>query len=48
MHHAYRRYVPALGFDFLTPFYDPLVAATTRERTFKRALVAQAAVRDQG
>jgi hypothetical protein len=30
MNHADRRYVPALGFQFLTPFYDPLVAATTR------------------
>jgi ubiquinone/menaquinone biosynthesis C-methylase UbiE len=46
MNHAYRRYVPALGFEFLTPFYDPLVAATTRERIFKRQLIAQAAVRD--
>lgn len=46
MNHAYRRYVPALGFQFLTPFYDPLVAATTRERIFKRQLIAQAGVRD--
>jgi ubiquinone/menaquinone biosynthesis C-methylase UbiE len=46
MNHAYRRYVPALGFQFLTPFYDPLVAATTRERIFKRALIAQTGVRD--
>jgi ubiquinone/menaquinone biosynthesis C-methylase UbiE len=46
MNHASRRYIPALGFDFLTPLYDPLVAATTRERTFKRALLAQAGVRD--
>jgi ubiquinone/menaquinone biosynthesis C-methylase UbiE len=46
MNHAYRRYVPALGVEFLTPFYDPLVAATTRERIFKRQLIAQAAVRD--
>jgi hypothetical protein len=33
------RYVPALGFDVLTPLYDPLVALTTRERTFKRLLI---------
>jgi ubiquinone/menaquinone biosynthesis C-methylase UbiE len=46
MNDAFRRYVPALGFDFLTPLYDPLVAATTRERIFKRQLIAQAAVRE--
>jgi ubiquinone/menaquinone biosynthesis C-methylase UbiE len=46
MNHAYRRYVPALGFELLTPFYDPLVAATTRERIFKRLLIAQAQARD--
>jgi hypothetical protein len=34
MHDASRRYIPALGFDFPTPLYDPLVAATTRERVF--------------
>lgn len=39
------RYVPALGLDVLTPLYDPLVALTTRERTFKRLLIAQAGVR---
>lgn len=39
-------YIPALGFDVLTPLYDPLVALTTRERTFKRLLIAQAGVRD--
>jgi ubiquinone/menaquinone biosynthesis C-methylase UbiE len=46
MNQAHRRYIPALGFDVLTPLYDPLVAATTRERTFKRLLIAQAAVRE--
>lgn len=40
------RYVPALGLDVLTPLYDPLVALTTRERAFKRLLIAQAGVRD--
>lgn len=35
-------YIPALRFEFLTRFYDPLVRATTREYTFKRALLAQA------
>ncbi len=35
-------YIPALGYDFLTPFYDRVVRLTTREATFKRALVGQA------
>ncbi len=36
------RYVPALRFDVLTPIYDPVVALTTRERTFKSRLLDQA------
>jgi ubiquinone/menaquinone biosynthesis C-methylase UbiE len=36
------RYVPALGHDRLTPFYDVVVAMTTRERRFKHALIDQA------
>lgn len=36
------RYVPALGFRWLTPFYDGVVRVTTRERTFKQALLDQA------
>lgn len=35
-------YVPALGFHFLTPAYDAVVRLTTREHTFKSALVVQA------
>ncbi len=35
-------YVPALGIHFLTPFYDAVVGATTRERRFKEALIRQA------
>ena len=35
-------YVPALGYHFLTPLYDAVVGATTRERSFKVALVRQA------
>ena len=35
-------YIPALRFEFLTRFYDPLVRLTTREFSFKRALLAQA------
>lgn len=36
------RYVPALRFHWLTPAYDVVVAATTRERHVKEALMAQA------
>lgn len=39
------RYVPALRFGWLTPAYDVVVAATTRERTFKGALIDQAEIR---
>ena len=37
-------YVPALRFPWLTQYYDAVVGSTTRERTFKRALVAQARI----
>ena len=36
------KYVPALGFHWLTPFYDLISGGTVRERTFKRALIDQA------
>lgn len=36
-------FVPALRFPALTRFYDPVVAATTREAAFKRHLIEQAA-----
>ncbi len=36
------KYVPALSFDFLTPYYDAVVGSTMRERTFKHALIQQA------
>lgn len=36
------KYVPALAYHWLTPFYDVVVRATTRERRFKRALIEQA------
>lgn len=42
MTHRRTGYIPALGHDWLTPLYDPLVRLTTRELTFKRELVAQA------
>ena len=37
-------YVPALGFDWLTRFYDPVLRATVREETFKRRLIEQARI----
>jgi SAM-dependent methyltransferase len=39
-----KRFVPALGHHALTCLYDPVVRWTTRERTFKAALMRQAAV----
>lgn len=39
------RYVPALRFSWLTPAYDVVVATTTRESTFKSALVEGAGIR---
>lgn len=36
------RYIPALGYKALTFLYDPVVRLTTREATFKAALVQQA------
>jgi len=35
-------YIPALRYHRLTRFYDPIVRFTTRERTFKEALLGQA------
>lgn len=40
-HEARDKYVPALSFDFLTPFYDLVVKWTTRETVFKERLVRQ-------
>jgi SAM-dependent methyltransferase len=37
--HGRSKYVPALRFHWLTPFYDTVVRITTRERTFKSALI---------
>jgi len=39
-----KEYVPALRFRWLTPYYDRIVAHTTREATFKRALITQARI----
>ena len=38
------RYVAALRFSFLNPLFDPVVRMTTREVTFKRALLDQAGI----
>ena len=40
------RYVPALGHGWLTAAYDPVVRVTTRERAFKRRLLASARLDD--
>lgn len=39
-------YIPALGYRWLTRFYDPVVRVTTREATFKEALLRQASIQD--
>lgn len=39
------RYIPALRFDWLTRFYDPLLRATLKEEKVKRRLVDQVALR---
>ena len=39
-------FLPALRFERLTPFYDGVIALTTRERTFRRRVVEQAAIGD--
>mgnify|MGYP002620120523 CR=1 FL=1 len=39
-----KSFVPALGFHFLTPAYDAVVRLTTREGTFKSALIQQARI----
>lgn len=41
------RYVPALRLHRLTPWYDAVVRTTIRERTFKQALIEQAAFRPE-
>ena len=38
-------YVPALRFNWLTPYYDAVVGTTTRERAVKQALIQQAGIR---
>lgn len=38
------KYIPALRYDLLTRFFDPVVRVTTRERRFKQLLVKQVAL----
>lgn len=42
------KYVPALSFDFLTPFYDTVVKWTTRETVFKEKLVGLIEIPEDG
>ncbi len=39
-------YIPALRFNWLTHFYDPIIAATTREKIFKKSLIKQADIQN--
>src|SRR5262245_2499174 len=39
-----RSFVPALGFDWLTPLYDPLIRLALREEAVKQRLVDQARI----
>lgn len=36
------KYIPALGYDILTPLYDAVARLTVRENKFKKALISQA------
>jgi ubiquinone/menaquinone biosynthesis C-methylase UbiE len=40
------QFVSALRFDALTPFYDPVVALTSREAGFKKRLLEHARIKD--
>lgn len=39
------QYIPALSYEWLTPFYDSVVRLTTRETIFKNALVEQGKIK---
>lgn len=41
------KYIPALGYDFLTPLYDPVVKLTVREKAFKAELIRQIALHSE-
>ena len=38
-------YIPALGYDWLTPFYDVLTRLVMQEEAFKRQLIRQATIK---
>lgn len=38
------RYIPALRYDQLTSYYDPVIRLTTRESAFKSSLLAQSRI----
>ncbi len=40
-----QKFVPALGFSWLTRFYDPVLRVTLKEERFKALLVQQAGIR---
>jgi ubiquinone/menaquinone biosynthesis C-methylase UbiE len=40
------QFIPALRYDALTRFYDPVVAITSREGAFKRRLLQHARIKD--
>ncbi len=40
-----KRYIPALGFRWLTPLYDPILKWVMREDKFKRVLTARANIK---
>lgn len=44
MEPANQRFIPALRFNWLTPLFDVVAAATVRDRTIKRSVLASAAL----
>lgn len=44
MNHSKNKFIPALRFNWLTGLYDPIVALTCREKTFKSQLINQASI----
>ncbi|MFY9221568.1 MAG: methyltransferase domain-containing protein [Blastocatellia bacterium] len=41
-----KNYIPALKYGFLTPFYDPILKLTLREKKFKCRLIENACIED--
>ncbi len=42
MKKEHRKYIPAMGFDFLTPFYDTLMKVALHEEALKNTLLEEA------